>query len=231
MKYLQGKGYRVIPVNPGIAGQSLLGEKVYASLRDIPGAASTWSTCSAPRAEAPAIVEDAIAIGAQGGVDAARHPQRRGRRDGRGGRARGRHEPLPEDRVRPARRRIVVERRQQRHHPEPRAAGAAGRAAPASDDGARALAQPELRLRDLRGPCRRRARPGDRRALDADLPDDLLRLRRCRPRRLALQPAQFRLHLFAPDQPDRRRSSKSASPASKAAAPRSPRPRAMRRSS
>ena len=28
MKYLQGKGYRVIPVNPGIAGQSLLGERV-----------------------------------------------------------------------------------------------------------------------------------------------------------------------------------------------------------
>jgi predicted CoA-binding protein len=25
MKYLQGKGYRVIPVNPGIAGETLLG--------------------------------------------------------------------------------------------------------------------------------------------------------------------------------------------------------------
>src|SRR5260221_11759106 len=36
MKYLQGKGYRVIPVNPGIAGQELLGEKVYAGLRDAP---------------------------------------------------------------------------------------------------------------------------------------------------------------------------------------------------
>src|SRR5438132_14127063 len=36
MKYLQGKGYRVIPVNPGGAGQELLGERVYASLRDIP---------------------------------------------------------------------------------------------------------------------------------------------------------------------------------------------------
>ncbi len=30
MKYLQGKGYRVIPVNPANAGQTLLGEKVYA---------------------------------------------------------------------------------------------------------------------------------------------------------------------------------------------------------
>jgi|SRR3954447_26318214 len=36
MKYLQGKGYRVIPVNPSSAGQELLGEKVYASLREIP---------------------------------------------------------------------------------------------------------------------------------------------------------------------------------------------------
>ncbi len=34
MKYLQGKGYRVIPVNPGLAGQELLGERAYASLRD-----------------------------------------------------------------------------------------------------------------------------------------------------------------------------------------------------
>ena len=61
----------------------------------------------------------------QGGVDAARHPQRRGRGNGRGGGDRGRHEPLPEDRVRPARRRIVVERGQQRHHQKPPARAAA----------------------------------------------------------------------------------------------------------
>ncbi|NQU56771.1 MAG: CoA-binding protein [Rhodospirillales bacterium] len=36
MKYLQGKGYRVIPVNPGQAGKEILGETVYASLSDIP---------------------------------------------------------------------------------------------------------------------------------------------------------------------------------------------------
>jgi len=36
MKYLQEKGYRVIPVNPRAAGQSLLGETVYANLSDIP---------------------------------------------------------------------------------------------------------------------------------------------------------------------------------------------------
>ena len=36
MQFLQRRGYRVIPVNPGLAGQNLLGETVYASLGDIP---------------------------------------------------------------------------------------------------------------------------------------------------------------------------------------------------
>ena len=36
MKYLQNKGYRVIPVNPAAAGQEILGEKVYAALEDVP---------------------------------------------------------------------------------------------------------------------------------------------------------------------------------------------------
>src|SRR5438552_14187382 len=63
MKYLQGKGYRVIPVNPGIAGQQLLGETVYASLRDIPEPIDMVDVFR-PSAETPPIVEDAIAIGA-----------------------------------------------------------------------------------------------------------------------------------------------------------------------
>jgi len=64
MKYLQGKGYRVIPVNPGIAGQSLLGEKVYASLRDVPEPVDMVDVFR-PARDAPAIVEDAIEIGAK----------------------------------------------------------------------------------------------------------------------------------------------------------------------
>ena len=37
MKYLQTKGYRVIPINPGLAGQEILGETVHASLAEAPG--------------------------------------------------------------------------------------------------------------------------------------------------------------------------------------------------
>ena len=36
MKYLQKKGYRVIPINPGRAGDEFLGETVYAKLADVP---------------------------------------------------------------------------------------------------------------------------------------------------------------------------------------------------
>src|ERR1700755_2405248 len=36
MTYLQGKGYRVIPVNPTAAGQTILKETVYARLADLP---------------------------------------------------------------------------------------------------------------------------------------------------------------------------------------------------
>ena len=37
MKYLQKRGYRVIPVNPTRAGAELLGENVYPDLASIPG--------------------------------------------------------------------------------------------------------------------------------------------------------------------------------------------------
>lgn len=35
-RYLQAQGYKVIPVNPGHAGKTILGERVYADLAQIP---------------------------------------------------------------------------------------------------------------------------------------------------------------------------------------------------
>ena len=36
MMYLLNKGYKVIPVNPSMAGQEILGQTVYGSLKDVP---------------------------------------------------------------------------------------------------------------------------------------------------------------------------------------------------
>ena len=64
MKYLQAKGFRVIPVNPAAAGQEILGEKVYGSLKDIPVKIDMVDIFR--RSDAvPPIVDDAIAIGAR----------------------------------------------------------------------------------------------------------------------------------------------------------------------
>jgi predicted CoA-binding protein len=64
MKYLQIKGYRVIPVNPKATGAEILGQRVYASLKDIPEKIDMVDIFRASAA-VPPIVEDAIAIGAK----------------------------------------------------------------------------------------------------------------------------------------------------------------------
>lgn len=64
MKYLQRKGYRVIPVNPVAAGGVILGEPVVADLASIDVAVDVVDVFR--RADAvPAIVEEAIRIGAR----------------------------------------------------------------------------------------------------------------------------------------------------------------------
>ncbi|WEV60780.1 CoA-binding protein [Streptococcaceae bacterium ESL0729] len=35
-KFLQEQGYKIVPVNPRFTGEEILGQKVYASLKDIP---------------------------------------------------------------------------------------------------------------------------------------------------------------------------------------------------
>ena len=60
--YLQRQGYRIIPVNPNLS--EVLGEKAYASLKDIPEPVDVVEIFR--RAEdVPPIVEDAITIGAK----------------------------------------------------------------------------------------------------------------------------------------------------------------------
>ena len=64
------------------------------------------------------------------------------------------------------------------------------------------LVSARTRLQHARRPCRRQARSGDRRARNADLPDHVLRVRRCRPRRLAVRAEGVRQHLHPHHEPD-----------------------------
>ena len=50
MKYLQSKGYRVIPVNPKAAGRQINGETCYASLLDVPVPVDVVNVFRAPDA-------------------------------------------------------------------------------------------------------------------------------------------------------------------------------------
>lgn len=62
MAFLQRKGHRVIPVNPGLAGQTLLGETVHARLADIPDRIDMVDVFRASEYVA-GIVDDCIAAG------------------------------------------------------------------------------------------------------------------------------------------------------------------------
>ena len=60
-KYLLERGYRMIPVNPGQAGQEILGQKVYARLADIPEPVDMVDIFRASE-HAPAMVREALAM-------------------------------------------------------------------------------------------------------------------------------------------------------------------------
>jgi predicted CoA-binding protein len=60
-KYLLERGYRMIPVNPGLAGKELLGRMVYARLADIPEPVDMVDIFRASQF-ARAIVEEALAL-------------------------------------------------------------------------------------------------------------------------------------------------------------------------
>jgi hypothetical protein len=60
-KYLRERGYRMIPVNPGQAGQKILGQQVYAKLADIPEPVDMVDIFRASE-YVPAIVQEALAL-------------------------------------------------------------------------------------------------------------------------------------------------------------------------
>lgn len=64
MKYLKEKGFRVIPVNPGQAGKTILGERVYAALEEIEEPVDIVDIFRSSDA-ALGVTQDAIRIGAK----------------------------------------------------------------------------------------------------------------------------------------------------------------------
>lgn len=101
LKYLSERGYTVTPVNPGLAGQTLLGMTVISRLAELPGPVDMVEIFRNSIA-ADGLVDEALALpelpkliwmqlGVRNDAAAAR----------RGARRHGDHESLPEDRVRP----------------------------------------------------------------------------------------------------------------------------------
>lgn len=64
MAFLLASGFEVVPVNPGFAGEMLMGQMTYASLSDIPGPIDMVDVFR-EKSALPAITDEAIAIGAK----------------------------------------------------------------------------------------------------------------------------------------------------------------------
>lgn len=62
MAFLQRQGYRVIPVSPRLAGQDLLGEKVYPDLASIPEPIDMVDVFLAPQRTDP-VIADVVRLG------------------------------------------------------------------------------------------------------------------------------------------------------------------------
>ena len=64
MAFMQDRGFRVIPVNPGLAGQTRHGETVHANLLDIPEQVEMVDVFRQAD-QCPDIARDAVSIGAK----------------------------------------------------------------------------------------------------------------------------------------------------------------------
>ncbi len=71
-EFLQGHGFRIVPVNPRHAGDRILGETCHATLREAAHAAAAagapieWVDIFRRAEDTPGVVNEAIAIGARG---------------------------------------------------------------------------------------------------------------------------------------------------------------------
>jgi predicted CoA-binding protein len=67
-EYLQGQGYRILPVNPAYAGEEILGEQVYASLQEAADALAPSGKridivdCFRKSEDIPPLARDAITV-------------------------------------------------------------------------------------------------------------------------------------------------------------------------
>jgi uncharacterized protein len=61
LKYLLGRGFKVFPVNPGLAGQDILGQRVFGRLADVPAPFDMVDIFRNSEA-AGAVVDEALAL-------------------------------------------------------------------------------------------------------------------------------------------------------------------------
>ena len=115
-KYLLERGYRMIPVNPGLSRARAARAEGLRHGSPTSPSRSTWSTSSAPRNTRVGIVEEALALKPRPQVIWMQLGIRNDEaaRARRGERPQGGDEPLPQDRIRPA---VVGDRLDGRQYP------------------------------------------------------------------------------------------------------------------
>ena len=124
MMYLLNKGYKIIPVNPGMVGKEILGQKVYASLKDVPAPVDMVDIFRESQ-YAPDIAREAVAEKDRLGVKVLWMQlgviSEEAEKIGAGCRPHRDHEPLPQDRAWPLLRRDRLDGRQPQGDRQPQA--------------------------------------------------------------------------------------------------------------